>query len=346
MKGVDGGSVRIRQINRETVKAELAVAGRGTKAALAEATGLSIPTCANILADLMRTGEAVALDERVSQGGRPARVYALNPSHSMSAAIVVGSDGEGEYCRYAVVDSLGRAATRKRVSKKIDAGAIAALLADLRRAFPALKSAAVAIPGVFLGGRVGICDIAALEGVALEEMLRKRCAIEIAVENDMNLAAMGYYRKRSDLRESGIAYLVFPSGHCPGGGIITGGRLVRGKSAFAGEVSFIPPASGGKRRGQAKGRRLLALIAAISTSVIAVVNPEIVVLTGDLVAAGTGEAVRELCGQTIPEEHLPEFVAQPDYSGDLMAGTMDMAMGLISLDIRLVKRKRTWCDHG
>lgn len=346
MKGVNGGSVRIRQLNRETIKNALASSGPGTKAALAEVTGLSVPTCANILADLMRTGEVVALEERESQGGRPARVYAVNPAHSMSAAIIVGANGGREYYAYTVVDSLGTvAAEGGEQRKKIDAGAIADLLRDLRRSFPALKSAALSVPAVVRDGNLNFCDIPALENVPLENMLRKRCGIEVAVENDMNLAAIGYYRKQCGSPGSSLAYLVFPSDHCPGGGIISGGRLIKGRSAFAGEVSFIPVPGNGRNRKYPGGRKFLAIVADIAASIIAIVNPDVVALTGDRIVDGAVETIRDMCGQTIPAEHLPEFVHRPECSGDRLAGTIEMAMNLISLDIRLVKRKRTWCDN-
>lgn len=59
---------------------------------------------------------------------------------------------------------------------------------------------------------------------------------------------------------------------------------------------------------------------------IPLLNPRVIVLTGDLVEEGHAEQVRRYCEKTIPEEYLPEFVWVPDIEEYYFAGMFERAI--------------------
>lgn len=52
------------------------------------------------------------------------------------------------------------------------------LLESLRGAHPAIKAAAVSVPGIVTGVVIGVCDLPEMTGEAVEEQVRTRLGIE------------------------------------------------------------------------------------------------------------------------------------------------------------------------
>lgn len=344
MRSVGGGASRLRQINREIVLHQLRSSGPLTKAALASATRLSLATCGNILADLLRTGEVVALAEKETAGGRPARVYTINPEHGLAAVIATERVGDREELTMAVTDGLGRVLCRESKKGKVTPALLDSGLRDARKRFPAIRTAAISVPGWIADGEIGSCDNPALAGVRLEERLCGNHDIEIAVENDMNLAALGYYTSRSDLTHASLVYFAFFPGCCSGAGVIVNGRLVGGRTGFAGEVSYIPLSAGryeGKRLPRSK---LVRQFAESVVATAALINPDVAVVSGGRTDGIRPEEIAAQCARLIPEKHVPELVVKPDPSGDRLSGGVAMALRMQSCEVGLVMKKRTWCD--
>ncbi|MDR1745177.1 MAG: ROK family protein, partial [Planctomycetota bacterium] len=237
-----GNSAMVRRINREVIREALRTRGEAGIAELSRSTGLSPATCSNIIPGLVADGEVLELDERRSRGGRPARVYAYNPDHTLIAAILLLCADGGTAIRHSIrngagaVVSSGAAAPEPFSLKRLDA-----FLDRLLRDFPAIRAVALSVPGVVdNSGGAEMCDIAELSGVNLEKHIRSRHALATVVENDTNFAAAGYQSNHPETAGSGLAFMLFPVDKAPGCGIALGGALVKGKSNFAGEVSFIP----------------------------------------------------------------------------------------------------------
>lgn len=328
-----GNSAMVRRINREVVREALRARGEAGIAELSRRTGLSPATCSNIIPELVSSGEVFELDERRSEGGRPARVYAYNPDHTLVAAILPLYAGGGTVIRHSIRNGAGLVVHEgAAASEPFSLERLDGLLADLLRAFPAIRAVAVSVPGVVDDGAVGICDIPELSGAPLEQHVRSRHGLATVVENDMNFAAVGYQSRHPETTGSGLAFLALPEGKCPGCGIVLGGTLVKGKSNFAGEVSFIPfgCASGSVEETAAR----------LCCAVTAVVNPGAVVLSGSAVREDMLDRIRELCLARIPERHLPELSIRPEYGEDCLDGMAAMARACLACDVRLVENPR------
>lgn len=183
-------------------------------------------------------------------------------------------------------------------------------------------AAAVSFPGPVRNGLPASHELPELDGQNLTGRLQERFGFAVCLDNDMNFAAAGYYNRFVRHAEKSLCYLSFPPGRYPGGGIIVDGRLTRGFSGFAGEVSFL---SFGISRGQqalrlANRNGLIGQIVDTLAALAAVVNPEIVVLAGELPEESMREPVMKLSRELIPAEHLPALVFRGDPLDDCLFG--------------------------
>lgn len=322
-----------RLINRDAVLAALRENGPEGASGLAGLTGLSVATCAGIVSALVDEGLALELAERVSGGGRPARRYAYNPDRVLVAALAADAARGGTRLAWSVANACGGVLDRGAEKTALAAPeAMDALLDSLRARFPALRGAALSVPGVIRDGVVGICDLPELSGLAPGRRIAARHGLSSTLDNDVNYAALGHCRAFAAPGTENLAFLHFPKDNCSGAGLIVNGALLRGKSNFAGEISFIP-LSGAGRDAQpaihADPARAGKFIAGLIASVTAVVNPEIVVLSGDAAPESLLPGIRRRCLAMLPAEHLPDLEVCRDYDACRFAGMTAAALDLL-----------------
>lgn len=341
-----GNSAMVRQINREIIRDALKNQGDANIAELSRRTGLSPATCSNIIPELLTSGEVRELEERKSQGGRPARIYAYNPNHTLVAAILLRYADGLTIIRHSVRNSAGivvdegRDAPSPFTRERLDA-----VLDALTLRHPPIKAVAVSIPGVVHNGEVEICDIPELAGAQLEAHIHARHNLATVTENDMNFAAVGYLNRNPDIVGPGLAFMVLPADKCPGCGIVVGGKLVKGMSSFAGELSFIPFGDNPVPCRRGDRPHLVDMAAKLTCAVVAVVNPGAVVISGDAMHGDMAEEIRTQCLKHIPDRHLPVLLVKPDYEDDCFDGMVAMALESLSCEVRLVSRKRSWTEE-
>ncbi len=310
MQSAAQGSIKLKKINEEWVRQALRASESGTKAQIAQITGLSVATCGTLLGQMLETGEALEDEPEESSGGRRARRFVYNADHSHIACICAVYEQERPMLIYTVADSFGRVLERRaKKAAALDEEAIDTLVGVLLAKYPQIKALGIGIPGLTHEGVINICDAAELIGVPLAGRLAERYGIKVTVENDMNLTVYGLYR-RSEWAEPGtVAAMIFESGCLPGAGLMIDGRIHRGTSRFAGEVSFLP--FGISRDEQLRRlnvkKTFVPLAAHAVASLAAIVNPKIVALTGAQVDASDLPAIREQCLAVIPPEHMPEL---------------------------------------
>lgn len=82
-------------------------------------------------------------------------------------------------------------------------------------------------------------NIPGYTGTRVREILEKKFAVPVAVENDVNAAAVGeaYYGAAAGRKEKNFLCLAYGTG--VGGAVFTGGRLYRGEDYSAGEFGHL-----------------------------------------------------------------------------------------------------------
>jgi glucokinase len=131
---------------------------------------------------------------------------------------------------------LARAAEHVPPTGERLAARVAALARDLAGGRP-VRAVGIGVPGIPAGdGFAGlIAGAAGLSGAPLRRLLEEALGAPVAIDNDLNLAALAEQRARGldDLAFIGVGTGV-------GMGIVAGGRVVRGAAGAAGEVGRLP----------------------------------------------------------------------------------------------------------
>ncbi|WP_405115455.1 ROK family protein [Paenibacillus sp. FSL K6-1217] len=333
----------VKKINVELVKHALRTSGTGTKASLAGQTRLSVATCGTILNELVRTGEILELGWEESSGGRPARLYQFNADYSYIICMIVRSEGGQQSITYALANLNGEIIEEAvREFHEITPSTLADWLDEIITLHLNVQAIGIGIPGVVQHDRIGICDVPALADQPLGLFLQERYEeVEIVIENDMNLTVYGLYQKLLLDEESHFAVLTFPKNHFPGAGFMVNGRLLNGSSFFSGEVSYLPYGMTREeqlRLLQGTGAPTMLVIHAL-VSIISIINPAMIVITGDNIAPEMLEDLRSGCREIIPQGHMPELIIQQDTRQEFMSGLITTTTDSLNYRFHLVKRK-------
>jgi len=100
-----------------------------------------------------------------------------------------------------------------------------------------IDGAVLGVPGVIEGGeRLALGNVPGLDGITVGE-IRELIGLEVAVENDINLAATGERWRGVGQGVDDFAYLSVGSGI--GAGLILDGKLRRGRNGAAGEMEYV-----------------------------------------------------------------------------------------------------------
>jgi predicted transcriptional regulator len=312
-----------RQFNLELVILTLRDQKPRTRKRLAEETGLSIATCGNLLNDLIEQGRVIEVELEESSGGRPAKSYVYNPNHSLVAGVAAVCH-EGVFRLMTVVTNLiGEIVEEKMLETTTFSGdQLEQAIDEMMLAHPLIRSLAVGVPGVVRDGEILGCDIPALAGYPLRSRIRARYNLQISIENDMNLVALGLYNQLEQDSASIIAAINFPDDSCGGSGIIIDGEIFYGHTHFAGETSYLPLGVPYDQVVEHMNKPDQGFESIVQTviSMIAIVNPAIIALTGGLVNQEMLPELIERCKALIPDKHMPKIQVLDDVRCEYLNG--------------------------
>lgn len=242
---------------------------RMTRPEISRALGLAPSTVGRIVARLVAEGAVVEERQTTTGPGRPP----VHLSFNRQAGSVLAVDLGGTLCRGALAD-LGGGILERDVRPTHGDGrpfdTLLAMVSTLRRiandrSLPA-RALAIGVPATIdpesLLGTSG--PAVEWEGFELVPRLARQVEIPFAVENDVNLAALAQ-AWRGDARHLGD-FAVLSIGTGVGGGIVSGGRLLKGRHNAGGELGgFVldrsalhgPPPPGGAFEALASGPALV-----------------------------------------------------------------------------------------
>jgi predicted NBD/HSP70 family sugar kinase len=246
MRGQVGTPQLLRTMNERLLLDRLREDGPTSRGDLAKTTGLSKPTVSAALASLESDGLVLMVG---AVGGRPGPTTAMYDMNAR-AGHVAGVDIGRNWIRVAVADLRGELIARQ--DARNTARSAADLVRRVRRladeaaaeaglAWSAMTYAVIGSPGV-LNQATGSLDFAQnLPGwgrPGLVDRLQAELAVSLAIENDVNLAAVGELARGAGRGRSNFVFVSIGTG--VGMGIVLNGSLYVGARGAAGEVSFVP----------------------------------------------------------------------------------------------------------
>lgn len=211
-----------------------------TRSELMEQTGLSRTTIGSRLTALMNRGLITESGSAASTGGRPSGLLTFNAGAGVVLAIDIGATG----ATVAISDLAGESLAERHERRKIDAdpedtlgwatGELKAMLAALGRAPEDAWAVGIALPGtVDASGRpVSPGLMPGWDGFGVKERLREHFDVEVLVDNDVNVMALGEARQH----EPSDQIVVLKAGTGVGLAYVADGRILRGAQGAAGEI--------------------------------------------------------------------------------------------------------------
>lgn len=237
----------VRRQNLSNIISLLHVDGPITRSQISSQTGLSRSSVAALISEL-ETGGLVQETRSKPDGrpGRPSPVLGPKPGSAVVAfEIVVDS------IAVAVVGLGGRVLSQRRYDRPRDSVSTSQTLKDLCRLAdscrsdagdPNLLSAGVAVAGLVDSNsdKVVFAPNLGWEGVDLASVIRSECNIDapVSIRNEGELALRAEARRGAGRGCTDAVYISAEVG--VGGGIMSNGELLLGRSGLAGEVGHIP----------------------------------------------------------------------------------------------------------
>jgi predicted NBD/HSP70 family sugar kinase len=239
---------RRRSESRERVIGALRELGAVSRAELVRHTGLSRATVSSVLSELLESGlvlesEAPADAPRAGQTGRPPALLRLD----RTAGVAIGIDFGKRHLRVAVGDLGHRVLAERRTEMDSDhpasegievaAGLVDEVLEEARADRSAVAGVGMGLPGPVhqISGELGSSTILpGWVGVRAQEAMSERLGLEVHVDNDANLGALGEWMWGAARDSSNVAYLKLSTGI--GAGLILDGHPFRGAGGTAGEI--------------------------------------------------------------------------------------------------------------
>lgn len=233
----------LKDMNERTVLEAIRLGSPISRAEISRRAGISKPTVSLALRSLLEAGLVREASEE-PDGPHYGAVFFETVSE---AALVLGLDLGGRFLRGAICDLRGEVRARQDVEiAGNDAASVVEVVASLRDSLVAttglptdrIDSVVVGIPGVVNAheSAIQLTTVPGLAGTTFAPALAARLGLEVMLENDVNLAALGE-QWRGVAR--GVDDFVFLSiGTGMGAGLVLHGELHRGHNGAAGEVDF------------------------------------------------------------------------------------------------------------
>ncbi|MEP3277530.1 MAG: ROK family transcriptional regulator [Stappiaceae bacterium] len=217
-----------------------------SRASVAKMTGFSKQTVSEIVSTLEKDGWVQIVGRAQGNVGRRAVMYEIVPDAALVASVDLGGTKvRVALCNLsgAVVSEIKEPTVQSGGEAVVDQIAQMIIRAAKIEAIPTekIRVTVVGVPGVpeTETGKIMMApNIAGIDQIDFPTLLEARLGVEVLVENDVNLAALGEHWMTHQGERDNLVFLSVGTGI--GAGVVIGGKLVRGSTGGAGEIGFLP----------------------------------------------------------------------------------------------------------
>ncbi len=316
----------MKELNISLIKEALTKHESATRVELSSITGISQPTVNLLIRQLLKDRTVVSVGTIQAARGRKAEVFSLNIKRYRIASVIVTRN----IFQYAISDmnlNIEDACVVDHDPGRSFSQQLHSIIRHILKHNPYVQAVSIGIPGaVSESGQVfAIPHIPEWEKTNLKKMLESEFDLPILIMNDINAIAVGYACSlRTDVQN--MVYLHIENNSI-GAGIIINGQLYPGFSSFAGEVGYMQIGPGKRAEdilpASASAQRT-ALLSAIATNIICVLNPEKIVIGGKDIPDSLYEHVQKGSFMQLPEEIMPQIIVTDSYPDYYLRGLGEM----------------------
>ncbi len=315
------------------IRSGLLELGSATKVELSNKLGISFPTISKFLAQMEKDGELLVVGLDDSSGGRRAKRYSYNPEYMLGLAIFLESN-ETHYTVFNCLGEVKEQGNTSSVIKNNDLSLLTKCIQGIIAEYPKISSIAIGVPGSVDNGRIFyIPDYEHLQNFDLKGYYENLFSIPVVIENDMNAAVLGYYKSLEHMDNQSLVYLYFGK-NGPGAGVLINGDVVRGRSFFSGEVSFVPQYEKQnffqalENRAAFLDDHTLDAVSRLVATFVAIINPHMVIFCHDEVNEEVLEEIKKKSSTYVPREHLPQLT-ESNWKQDYLLGLQNLGLELM-----------------
>ncbi|WP_157764253.1 hypothetical protein [Paenibacillus riograndensis] len=120
------------------------------------------------------------------------------------------------------------------------------------------------------------------------------------------------------------------------------GHIHRGVTQFVGEIAFLPFGLSRDEQFQKLHNRdsFHPLAACAVSSLIAIINPEKIALTGYLLQPDDIGTIRDECLKYTPKVHMPQLIILENQDEDYIYGLIMLTLESLSYPLKIVGKRR------
>lgn len=235
-----------RRMTLSAVVQAITTYGPISRASVSKMTGISKQTVSEVVSTLEEDGWVQTVGQTEGNIGRRAVIYEIVPD----AALVASVDLGGTKVRVALCNLSGAVVSEiteptEQTGGEAVVNQIARIIEEAARRQDVdsdkVRTAVVGVPGVLEqdSGKIKLApNISGIDSIDFPSLLGARLGIEVIVENDVNLAALGEHWMTHQGKRDNLVFLSIGTGI--GAGLVIGGQLVRGANGGAGEIGYLP----------------------------------------------------------------------------------------------------------
>lgn len=320
-------SADIRKENKKSIYRLMLDGQQYTKQQVSQGTGLSVATCNTLLNDMQTQGIVIGEKRQLGEVGRSTVLYQVNEDHESYLAISFEAKKKKKVVRCIVFSALGKnLLEEENRCDRIQYEQVEKIVEENLKKYSDIHQIIVGTPSIAENGIVRHSDIPELENMQLKANLESRFHLPVSVENDMYHMAFGYCKK-TNTEDRIITLAYYPAHYLPGTVTIYEGKVIRGANHIAGMVGFMPTdISHEDQLEMLEPEKCIPLIAKSISAIISLINPDTIVMTGDLIEEKTLRAVKDICAVNIPKEYLPQFLSVDNFAEYYYEGMYQLAV--------------------
>ena len=367
MKKMIGQPQMIKEVNKDIIEDIIAEKGPISKPEIAKITSLSLPTV-NKVVDYLVENDRIKISGAFSAGiGRKAQLYVVNENSGNILALLFIDDffictvanavGDIVYKQTMPVDTTDKNTALESTYRAIDH--------LISHSSNSAKAIGIGVPGIVNSDNTlsDIPSISGWEGMNLKEVIEQKYKISTFVENDVKLSTMGFYYNELKQQHSDVLYIFIGKGL--GSGIIINKKLYKGFRSFSGELGYMvteKPSETEKQTLKTKGQlerkvgallkdiriadseqaknaethKLIELLSFSLLNLICVLNPEVIVFSGEIINERFVEELKDEVLSLIDDNKSPQLMIDNSKMSGIY-GIVSLCLSSISYKYQLVR---------
>ena len=322
-------SADIRKVNLYKIRKILWNGEWKTKQQIAIETGLSVASCNTLLNELSNIGEVISEKIRLHEVGPGALQYRINENYEYILCIWFDRLNQHDVLTKKLLATTGKIIFEEQKEyDSLNPLELQKEIESIYKRYSNITSIMIGTPSIAENGVIRHCDITSLEGFPIVSALINKLNVSVYLENDMHFKVFGY-SKKNNIENDVVTIANFPIGILPGTASVHDGIVIKGHNQFAGMVGFLPYDCNQKELlDKLKPNQCHKVVSKAIASIISILNPNTIVLTGELLDEKCIDWIYENCKQWIPESYMPQLIYQKQMDSYYLEGMYQKAIEL------------------